>query len=198
MIEIEQLKKYYGSNKAIDIDAFDPVLWLNLGKEYMLDGNLEESVKALQYAHTLDPESRTINGLLGAALARTENNFEAARQDFLRRFDDFSVRALEQFFLDRFRESQRFATLGAWWDRRGNNEIDLIAQDNADNIWFFEVKRNALKYNRKTFEAKVSAFVQNNPTVRKCRLYVRGLSTQDMTTDVSTLLQTAELLVLPT
>lgn len=65
-------------NKAIDIDAFDPVLWLNLGKEYMLDGNLEESVKALQYAHTLDPESRTINGLLGAALARTENNFEAA------------------------------------------------------------------------------------------------------------------------
>lgn len=136
--------------------------------------------------------------ILGNDSLLAQNNFEAARQDFLRRFDDFSGRALEQFFLERFRESQRFATLGAWWDRRGNNEIDLIAQDNADNIWFFEVKRNALKYNRKTFEAKVSAFVQNNPTVRKCRLYVRGLSTQDMTTDVSTLLQTAELLVLPT
>lgn len=136
--------------------------------------------------------------ILGNDSLLAQNNFEAARQDFLRRFDDFSGRALKQFFLERFRESQRFTTLGAWWDRRGNNEIDLIAQDNADNVWFFEVKRNALKYNRKTLEAKVSAFVQNNPTVRKCRLYVRGLSTQDMTTDVSTLLQTAELLVLPT
>ena len=38
--------------------------------------------------------------ILGNDSLLAQNNFEAARQDFLRRFDDFSVRALEQFFLD--------------------------------------------------------------------------------------------------
>lgn len=65
-------------NKAIDADAFDPDLWLNLGKSYMKAGNVDEAVKSLQYAHTLDPADATINGLLGAALARNDNSLNAA------------------------------------------------------------------------------------------------------------------------
>lgn len=65
-------------NKAIDFDAFDPDLWLNLGKSYMKAGMVDEAVKSLQYAHTLDPDDSTINGLLGAALARNNNSLNAA------------------------------------------------------------------------------------------------------------------------
>ena len=44
-----------------------------------------------------------------------------------RDYPTYSGIILEQYFFDKFKETHTYTTLGSYWDRKGENKIDLIA-----------------------------------------------------------------------
>ena len=74
------------------------------------------------------------------------HQFEELKRRFRQQYADFSGRTLEWWFREKFRESGLYPQVGSWWDRKGENEIDLIAVNDERRIaWVFEIKRNPRK-----------------------------------------------------
>ena len=73
---------------------------------------------------------------------------EMGRYDMLleiveRDYCDFTGHVLEQYFRQKYMEEERVTAVGQYWDRKGNNEIDLIALNSIDKTAVVaEVKRN--------------------------------------------------------
>ena len=120
-----------------------------------------------------------------------QNNYEALKGEFLSRYETFSGRVLESVFFDIFRESKKFETLGRWWDRKGQNEIDLIAIDKT-SAYFFEVKRNPKKYSSAALVNKISVFLNQVPSIQNKKIFFRELSLDDMQKELQTLLSSAQ------
>lgn len=97
-------------------------------------------------------------------------NWEPAIERCLRSYDQFSGRALESWFHDYFATLPRWDITGRWWDRRGENEIDLIGiNDRTSQIDIFEIKRNPKKIDLNVLAAKAVAFEQ------ACAPHLKGL-----------------------
>ncbi|MBR4625191.1 MAG: ATP-binding protein [Alphaproteobacteria bacterium] len=61
-------------------------------------------------------------------------------------FNEFSGQALERYFRESLMETEQFTTIGNWWDKNSENEIDIIAVNEFENTGTIaEVKRNAQK-----------------------------------------------------
>lgn len=55
-------------------------------------------------------------------------------------------------------ESGNYTRIGNWWDKRGENEIDLIAVNEFNNTGVIaEVKRNERKISMSVLENKVAS-----------------------------------------
>lgn len=66
-----------------------------------------------------------------------------------RDYPTFSGRALEEYFKCKLRESGEYTTIGSYWNKKGENEIDLIALNKIEKkAVIAEIKRN--KQNIKT------------------------------------------------
>ena len=108
-------------------------------------------------------------------------NFDLLRKFVKRDYPTFSGLALEGYFRKKFEESGEWSRLGNWWDRKGENEIDLIAQNELEGVCqVAEIKRdrkridlNALK--EKFAHCRVALGLPNaiEPTFA-------GLSLEDM------------------
>ena len=73
-------------------------------------------------------------------------------------YEGFTGRTLERYFQDKAMETERFTQVGNWWDRKGQNEIDLIAINEFDHTGIAaEVKRNPHKISMTKLYDKVSA-----------------------------------------
>ncbi len=71
--------------------------------------------------------------------------------------------------------------MGGWWDRKGENEIDLVCEDEvAGRIDFYEIKKNEDRYNAALLEKKVEAFFEKNPQKRELVHSIGSLSLGDM------------------
>jgi len=80
------------------------------------------------------------------------------RQYIEQQYEQFSGRTLEQYFQQKMMETGRFTCVGNWWDRKGANEIDLIALNEFDKTGIVaEVKRNAKKISMGNLEQKILA-----------------------------------------
>lgn len=107
--------------------------------------------------------------------------FERLRSFVAEDFDAFSGHALERYFEWKFAEEERYTTIGGWWDRKGENEIDLVCEDDlAGKIDFFEIKRDKGRYRSDLLARKVEAFLEKNPHKRKFTRSVGLLSLEDM------------------
>ena len=53
-------------------------------------------------------------------------NMAALRDEILADFDSYAERCLLGYYVQRFRESGEFTTIGGWWDHHGDNDLDLI------------------------------------------------------------------------
>ena len=107
--------------------------------------------------------------------------FEELRKLVQRDFDQFSGFALERYFFWKFIEDAGYTRMGAWWDRKGENEIDLVCEDELrGKLDFFEVKRDARRVDLKSLEAKATAFFAKNPELRSRKIFFGGLSSEDM------------------
>ena len=107
--------------------------------------------------------------------------FDRMRELAARDFDTFSGYALERYFLWKFRETTDYTRMGAWWDRKGENEIDLVCEDEfANRLDFFEIKRDPARFDRRALEAKAVAFFAKNPDKRGRKVSFQGLSLRDL------------------
>jgi len=107
--------------------------------------------------------------------------YERLREIVLRDFDVFSGKALESYFRARLGETGRYVSIGGWWDRKGENEIDVVAIDDLGRrILFAEVKRNSERIDLDVLRHKADAFLCAAGRYRDYAQEYRGFSLTDM------------------
>lgn len=105
--------------------------------------------------------------------------FSTLRQNMGKYYEKFSGRTLEQYFQAKAMESGGFTMVGNWWDRKGGNEIDMIALNEFEHTGIVaEVKRNPEKINPKTLEDRVKALPAS--TFGKYKFSLQALSIDNM------------------
>lgn len=103
------------------------------------------------------------------------------REVAARDLDVFSGFALERYFQWKFVEDTDYTRMGAWWDRKGENEIDLVCEDELSNkIDFYEIKTDKSRLRREELTRKVAAFFAKHPQLKNCKISTHGLSLEDM------------------
>lgn len=106
---------------------------------------------------------------------------DALRDIVRREFAAFSGYALELYFRWKLVEESSCTAIGSWWDRKGENEIDLICDDEVSGkMDFFEIKRDAKRIDLGLLRKKSEAFFAKNPQLASRETTFRGLSLQDM------------------
>ena len=101
------------------------------------------------------------------------------RQNMEHQYEQFSGRTLEQYFQTVAVETGRYTQVGNWWDRKGENEIDLIAINELDHTGLIaEVKRNPETISLKTLQDKVTQLPASD--FHKYHFQLRSLSLADM------------------
>ena len=71
-------------------------------------------------------------------------NFDKLRDIINRDYETFSGLMLERYFHRKAVESGKRTRIGRWWDRKGENEIDMITEDElSDTVCFYKIKRQA-------------------------------------------------------
>ena len=103
-------------------------------------------------------------------------------QDIVRRdFNVFSGYALERYFYWRMLEESSCTRMDAWWDRKGENEIDLICDDEfADTLHFYEIKRDPSRIDLDALRKKTKSFFAKHPELVSRKVCCKGLSMDDM------------------
>ena len=111
---------------------------------------------------------------------------ELGKFDQLRKLaeDDYAVFsgvALERYFYWKFVEDSDYTRMGGWWDRKGENEIDLVCEaEMSSRLDFFEVKRDPTRFNPEKLNEKVAAFSRKHPDRAQFTQEIRCLSLEDM------------------
>lgn len=107
--------------------------------------------------------------------------FDKLRTLIKRDYDTFSGWMLERYFREVLIETGDYTRIGGWWDRKGTNEIDIVAADDLENqLTFIEVKRNADKYRKELLAEKTHAFFALNKDLSNYSSTLRCLSLRDM------------------
>lgn len=113
-----------------------------------------------------------------------QNIIEMERNDLLleivqRDYCDYTGLVLEQYFRQRIAEEERVTEVGNYWDRQGNNEIDLIALNDIDRTALVaEVKRNPERYKEHVLKEKFETIRREFAKYKEVKLI--GLSMKDM------------------
>ena len=98
-----------------------------------------------------------------------------------RDYETYSGKVLERYFKEVLKDSGQFTHIDSWWDRKGENEIDLIAADDLEkHVTFYEVKRQRKEMDMKKLEEKVQRFKEVTGEYRRYNLNLTGLCMEDM------------------
>ena len=107
--------------------------------------------------------------------------FRLLKKIVRRDFAAFSGRALEEYFARKLVESGEWSRVGNWWDRKGENEIDLIAENELDGrLLVAEVKRDRKRIDLGQLESKFAAFAKATGRGGRKKPTYRALSLEDM------------------
>jgi len=97
-----------------------------------------------------------------------------------RDYSSVSGLMMERYFMKKFQEEGRYI-IGKWWDRKGENEIDLIVVDIIEKeAWIYELKKQGYRYKEDAFREKVDKVLEQTPELRKMTIHVGALSLEDM------------------
>jgi AAA+ ATPase superfamily predicted ATPase len=168
----------------------DSIIGKNSGA-YLL--NLERQYTLLSKNRPLfsKPESRNVRWKIHDHYLRFYFRFiyprqglvETGRLDLLREiiakdYETYSGHVLEQYFRDKMAEEERVTSIGGYWDRKGDTEIDILALNDIDKrAVVAEVKRNAKKIDMKKLELKAERL---SAALAPYKVELRGLSLDDM------------------
>lgn len=96
-------------------------------------------------------------------------------------YTTYTGKVLEKYFTAKLIESELFTHISSWWDRKGENEIDIIAADEIENkVIFYEVKRQAKDVNIGIVKDKAEHFFQTTGKFKRYDIEYKGLSMEDM------------------
>lgn len=96
-------------------------------------------------------------------------------------YTTYTGKVLERYFLAKMIESEEYTQIASWWDRKGENEIDLIAADELEQkVTFYEVKCQAKDINLGILKDKAEHFFQATGKFKKYDIGYQGLSMEDM------------------
>ncbi|MGM9701907.1 MAG: ATP-binding protein [Prevotella sp.] len=105
--------------------------------------------------------------------------FSLLRSNIDTHYDVFSGRSLEMYFQTQLMESGKYTQVGNWWDRKGENELDIVAINEFDHTGIVaEVKRNPDKTSMLKLKEKLSALPKES--FGKYNLSLQALSLEDM------------------
>ena len=108
-------------------------------------------------------------------------NYESVKTIINRDYETFSGLMLERYFRRVLIGHQTYTRIGGWWDRKGENEIDIVAEDELNNAaTFFEVKRKARNINLDMLKQKADTFLRATGEFKGYTLSYKGLSMDDM------------------
>ena len=108
-------------------------------------------------------------------------NYESVKTIINRDYETFSGLMLERYFRRVLIGRQAYTRIGGWWDRKGENEIDIVAENELDEeATFFEVKRKADNIDMKVLENKAAAFLRATGEFKGYKISYKGLSMEDM------------------
>lgn len=108
-------------------------------------------------------------------------NYDALKIIINRDYETFSGKMLERYFKHILIESCQYTRIGSWWDRKGENEIDIVAENELDNqATFFEVKRKIENFDADMLNNKVETFIRATGRFKDYTITQKGLSMADM------------------
>ncbi len=108
-------------------------------------------------------------------------NFGSVKTIIDRDYETFSGLMLERWFKRVLIAGQAYTRMGGWWDRKGGNEIDIVAENELDGeAAFFEVKRKAGNIDMVTLKEKAAVFLRATGAFKGYALSYKGLSMADM------------------
>ena len=108
-------------------------------------------------------------------------NYESVKTIINRDYETFSGLMLERYFRRVLIERQAYTRIGGWWDRKGENEIDIVAENELDEeATFFEVKRKSDNIDMKVLENKAEAILRATGEFKGYKISYKGLSMDDM------------------
>jgi len=101
------------------------------------------------------------------------------RQNMGQHYEQFTGRTLEQYFQAQTMETGQYTLVGNWWNRKGENEIDMIALNEFNHTGVVaEIKRNPRKISLAALQEKVNMLPQK--TFGEYTLSLQSLSIEDM------------------
>lgn len=108
-------------------------------------------------------------------------NYGKLREIVERDYNSFSGLMLERYFHRVAMESGDYTRLGRWWDRKGENEIDLIAEDElTGTATFFEIKRQKDDISIGELKQKADAMLRATGAFKDYEKAYEGLSMEEM------------------
>jgi len=109
------------------------------------------------------------------------NAYKKLAEIVKRDYETYSGKVLERYFKDVMKESEQFTRIDSWWDRKGENEIDIIAADDLEKrVTFYEVKRQRNELDMKVLEDKMQRFKEVTGEYSKYNILLDGLCMEDM------------------
>lgn len=88
-------------------------------------------------------------------------NFKALRYIIERDIDTLRGKFLEKLFMELFKEKQEFTAIGSYWDRKGENQIDIVAVDDLNKkVLCCEVKLQKKDFKIETLKNKSKKLLQ--------------------------------------
>jgi len=103
---------------------------------------------------------------------------EKLKDLILANYEQFSGQILERYFRNKISQEDEFTQIGNYWDKKGENEIDIIAVDSIKKTAIIaEVKRNKSKINILSLREKT---INAMPILQNYSIEFRGLSLDDM------------------
>lgn len=107
--------------------------------------------------------------------------YEQLRTLIKRDYATFSGLILERYFRDKAKESKRYTLIGRWWDRKGEQEIDMIAANELEKkVEVFEIKRNRKNISLTALKEKTDRMLSAVNLFDGYDIEIKGLDMQDM------------------
>lgn len=108
-------------------------------------------------------------------------NYKLLKQIVERDYTTFSGFQLEHYLQKQLQETQNYTRIGGYWDKKGENEIDVIAiNELKETIVFYEVKRQEKNINLQKLQEKAHYFLAQHSKLKNYHKEFKKFSLENM------------------
>lgn len=107
--------------------------------------------------------------------------YEALKEIIVRDYPTFSGKILERYFRTQYIEQMRFTRIGSYWDKKGENEINMVAVNELNKTAdIIEIKRNRSNISMDKLKEKSIHFINATGELTDYQIEHKGLSMTEM------------------